>query len=705
MGRLSAGEASNPYELRQGLAELTEFAIVTLDVQAIMERAVAVVAQSLLVEHVIATEVCATPANLCLRAGMGWHQDSIGQIARSICGCAAGSGPSAPGEVVVLKPADADGTRCADPRLMLRYGLVTSRVVPIPGPGEPFGVLGVFSCSTRSFDGEDLRFLRAVASILGLAIARTQSEDARAVNVDKVLRAKHELQASVDAVPQLVCLIDESGAIIRTNRAIESWRLGTADAARGMPVHELFHPGCSRTDCEFHRHWLRGLEAMRRGQASEWELYDATLARDLRLSLRKSAELRDWNSMAEGGWGVLMLEDISERKRAERALEEYNEELQRAVKERTQQLTLANSQLRREIEEHKRNKLALLESEQRYGTLVENTLIGIYITPGEKLVFCNKRFAEIFGYDRDELCSMELSQLFDGEEYAVAADGLPVVLGDQDLPCERIVRGITSRGEIVWLKRRVSHIEISEQSLMLGNVIDITDQIRGETTLRQSEHKLRLLSSQLLSAQETERKRIASELHDGVGQSLVAIKFSVENAIKEFELSVPEGQLARLRGVVRKVQDAIEEVRNISMDLRPSTLDDLGIVATIHWFCREFHAVFPLRQFVKSISVEEDEVPESLKVVIFRILQEALNNVAKHAKASSVYVNLGVVDEQLQLSVSDNGCGFAPEEKEASARGFGLNSMRERAMLSGGRLLIHSAPGRGTTIEVLWPLA
>jgi signal transduction histidine kinase len=143
------------------------------------------------------------------------------------------------------------------------------------------------------------------------------------------------------------------------------------------------------------------------------------------------------------------------------------------------------------------------------------------------------------------------------------------------------------------------------------------------------------------------------------------------------------------------------------MNLRPSILDDLGILATIKWFCRQFESTYSHIRISQSIKIEEHEVPGSLRTVIFRVLQEGLNNVAKHSKAKMVMLLLRKTGQGVQLVIRDNGQGFDVSKAQFSngtTHGLGLNSMRERTELSGGSFEIESTQGKGTTIRASWPL-
>jgi signal transduction histidine kinase len=156
-------------------------------------------------------------------------------------------------------------------------------------------------------------------------------------------------------------------------------------------------------------------------------------------------------------------------------------------------------------------------------------------------------------------------------------------------------------------------------------------------------------------------------------------------------------------GAVAGIQAAVEEVRRISMNLRPLVLDDLGIEAAVTWLCREFRSVHPSIALTHTIDVRRNSIDSTLSVAIFRIMQEALNNIGKHAHATQVHVSLTSGKGGVTLSVKDNGCGFDVDTVGAIPVGFGIHSMKERAKLSGGHLRIYSVPGGGTELDVAWP--
>jgi signal transduction histidine kinase len=162
-----------------------------------------------------------------------------------------------------------------------------------------------------------------------------------------------------------------------------------------------------------------------------------------------------------------------------------------------------------------------------------------------------------------------------------------------------------------------------------------------------------------------------------------------------------------LESIIPLTQKTIEEVRRIVRDLRPSILDDLGILATIAWFCREFESIYSTFRVEKEITVKEHEIPATLKTVIYRIMQEAFNNAAKYSQADLVRLYLKKTGDKIELAINDNGQGFDIEEAmydKNSMRGFGLASMKERTELAGGSFTIKSAKEDGTKIQAIWPV-
>ena len=187
---------------------------------------------------------------------------------------------------------------------------------------------------------------------------------------------------------------------------------------------------------------------------------------------------------------------------------------------------------------------------------------------------------------------------------------------------------------------------------------DITERKQAEDALQKSKEQLHYLATQLLTIQENERRKIALEVHDRLGSSLSAIKFKVEDIFQRVDQD-PNIKISRhLELLISLIQDTIEEARKIQLDLRPPLLDDLGITATFSWFCRRFQTIYANIRVEQEIAIREEEIPVPLKITIFRIAQEAMNNIGKHAKANLVHLGLQKVNGTIELTIQDNGEGF-----------------------------------------------
>ncbi|MBF0468847.1 MAG: hypothetical protein HQK61_08185 [Desulfamplus sp.] len=293
----------------------------------------------------------------------------------------------------------------------------------------------------------------------------------------------------------------------------------------------------------------------------------------------------------------------------------------------------------------------------------------------------------------------------------------------------------------------------------------IDENLKLRADLENSEKERHALSSKLITAYEIERKRIAFELHDVLGKSLTAIKFSVENTLLTMNKWGNSKSCDQLENVVSIIQETIKETREITKNLWPPVLDDLGILATISWYSREFEKIYPWVFVNLDIDIEESQIADCIKIVIFRIMQEAMTNSIKHSGCCSIRITLEKInhadrisggytdhadriisgkDSQadpvseesqsgkhyvepadiknngggIRLEIADNGKGFTPpphphasrhenagnlNEKPPKIAGLGLLSMKERCALSGGFFEIRSACGSGTTIAAFWP--
>lgn len=363
---------------------------------------------------------------------------------------------------------------------------------------------------------------------------------------------------------------------------------------------------------------------------------------------------------------------------------------------RLREITVSRDELAAEVEIRRRAEAELLRSETRYRTIFENGIDGVSVYDVEfdpyrrRLVDCNEAYARAAGMPREQLLEVGSVDHLQQCDY---------VLKRGELLEDRIRRGEPYSGTLSWNRPdgRENYIEFKSVPIVMDGRTLVFGIGRDVTWRKKTEEKLRSLSRKVISAQEMERKRIGHELHDGTGQTLSALKILLEREIARLKEQYPGLEADRLEKLGPLISDTIVEIRRILSNLRPPLLDDLGLVASMNWFCREFEVRYPQIKVVSSLDVDEEVLGDAEKTVLFRIMQEAMHNVAKHSGASEVEVSLGRENGMVELCVSDNGYGFRLDA--VNGRGVGLDGMRERMELVSGDFELSSEPGQGTRVK------
>jgi signal transduction histidine kinase len=222
---------------------------------------------------------------------------------------------------------------------------------------------------------------------------------------------------------------------------------------------------------------------------------------------------------------------------------------------------------------------------------------------------------------------------------------------------------------------------------------------QAEEALRKSREKLRALATHLQSMREEEKTRIARELHDEIGQTLTGIKLSLERSLRE-----PNNVTAALEPALKLCNELIGRVRDLSLELRPSVLDDFGLLAALTWHFSRYTSQVNVAVEFKHAGLEERRFAPEIETAVYRIVQEALTNVARHARVDKVEVDIRADDNMLRIWIRDRGAGFVPSALSPNETG-GLSGIRERAMMLGGWLKIESAPGAGTVLMTILSLS
>lgn len=431
-----------------------------------------------------------------------------------------------------------------------------------------------------------------------------------------------------------------------------------------------------------------------------------------------------------------------ERQRAEGALRKAHDDLERRVEERTAELRMTNVSLVQEVSERQRAEVVLRESEARYRALYEgNPSMYFTVDPGGTILSVNPFGAEQLGYTVDELVGQSvLNVIYEEDREAIlqqlSAFGMnPTRVADWEF------RKLRKDGSVLWVKEaaravqeangktvvlivcediterqraeealRQAHDELERRvearTAALSKTVDILEEQvtvrkRAEEELRKSEEQLRALSGRLLSVQEEERTRLAREIHDELGAALTALR--IELAWVGQRLPAKEkGLQNKIQTMTQLVDRAVQAVRRIATELRPGVLDHLGLVAGLEWQVREFQERTGI-ECIFTRSPEDITVDSARATTVFRICQEALTNVARHANATRTELSLREVETHLVLEVRDDGVGI-PEGAITDPKSLGLMGMRERVLPWGGEVRIQGTPGEGTVVTVYLPL-
>jgi PAS domain S-box-containing protein len=357
--------------------------------------------------------------------------------------------------------------------------------------------------------------------------------------------------------------------------------------------------------------------------------------------------------------------------------------------------------------ESERAATQLRQSEARFRALVQHSsdVIGILDARGA-ILYHSPNLQTILGCDPAEAREPSLFNYFRPEDRTRAQARLAQLLRTPGGALRDEYRLRQRDGSDRFIEAICSnHLDDPAIGGIVFNFRDITKRKRAEARLRESSQRLHEVSRRLVEVQEAERRHIARELHDEIGQALTATELNLQTLL---ETPGADTVTPRLRQTLQAVERVQEQVRDLSLNLRPSMLDDLGLEPALRWYTERQAGLAGLQAEVQADPLERRLDP-AIETECFRVAQQALTNVVKHAKARTVIVELSknTDEQQLHLSVRDDGVGFEVDSVRAQAvRGasLGLLSMEERATLAGGGLEFHSTPGRGTEVHAWFPL-
>jgi PAS domain S-box-containing protein len=368
-----------------------------------------------------------------------------------------------------------------------------------------------------------------------------------------------------------------------------------------------------------------------------------------------------------------------------------------------------------DITERRLAEETLKESEARYRTLFEQANVAIFLADAAgRILDVNRRACQLLGYARERLLAMHMADLLPPDvrpSTDVPAQPQPFETlywhsSGRRIPVEITNTRLTAQGGSASMSvvRDISDRKQAEEAQQRARD-ELEKRVEERTTeLHTANWRLRQMTRRVVMTQEDERRHLARELHDEAGQLLTGLKLSLETSRRQPPEQAQEG----IRRAVEAVSDLIQRIRNMSLDLRPAVLDDLGLLPALLWHIDRYTAQTGVRVSFEHTGLETRFAPE-IETAAYRIVQEALTNVARHSGAKEATVRLWVDQAALNAQIEDHGVGFDPEAvletMLTGARSFGLAGIRERVLLLEGQLTVESMPGQGARLTAELPLA
>ena len=546
-----------------------------------------------------------------------------------------------------IHPDDREKVVAAWTRFLKEGGLYEGEFRVRHGDG-PYRWISSRALPVRGTDGSMQERIGTITDIT----ARKEAESA-------IRDSEELLQLFIEHAPAALAMFDRDMRYLRVSRR---WRANYVPGDRCLigELHDDVHPVIPEG-------WK---EAHRRGLLGEVVQGEGSFARADGSVRWVRWEIRPWrNRTGEVGGIVIFSEDITERRSAEAALSDSEARLRTALEAA---------------------KMGTFERDLRTGAAhwMPTTEAMFGFGPGAGPASIEDFLRLIHPEDRDHFDCLMSESIETGD----AGGEWRVIWPD---------------GSIHWIGGRWTVFKDNQgrPARIIGVDYDITERKQAEESVRRQSEQLRALTTRLQQVREEERTMVARDLHDQIGQILTAVKMDVDWVARNLS-SRNEAQLSgRLTAALGRLSDAAQSLRSICARLRPGVLDDLGLAAAIEWQVREFASITGIQC---DVSVPQEDMPldADRSTAIFRILQEALTNVARHAQATMVRASLVQQNGDVVLVVQDDGKGISESDVESSSRtSLGLLGMKERAEACGGELQIWGDPGTGTTLAAHIPLA
>ena len=539
---------------------------------------------------------------------------------------------------------------------------------------------------------------------------------------------QQDLEILFTSTSESILLIEANGTILAANNISAAWLNRSAESLAGESLFQLLTPFGVPI-----REWVHETVSNKTIHESD-TLFGERFIHVRLIPITSGDKVRRL---------IVIGQDVTEHKRAEEQVREFTEQMERKVRERTEELEVLNQKL---TEDKRRAELLaslsqhLMQDTGDYNRLLKYITYEISDMIGE---FClialftsdltvmevqaiTDRDVESLSRQRDQLLNRAISvetnviasHILKGERFSakeitrekgvnllppefatilgeggiIALEVFPLLAGDQPLGLLAITRDYGdpyTEDDISFVSSLASPIALAIQNARLFE------------QLSESQNQLRGLSQQLVQVQENQFSHLANELHDRVGQDMTAININLNIMRTLLPKNISGDVILRLADTENLVNESVKRMRTIMAEFRPPMLDQYGLAAALYWYSEQYHHRTEIKIIINDRYMKNTRLPSEIEMALFRIVQEALNNVTKHANATQVDIELFEESGNVMMAITDNGVGFDMQSQGSkSPEHWGLALMQERARAINGEYLLRSVPGQGTQIVV-----
>lgn len=690
----------NRMQQQKIVATLGQQALTNTSLFSLIEEAVKHIAKTLKVDYCKVLELLPVGEKLLLRAGVGWREGLVGQALVNAQNNSQAGYTLLSSEPVIVADLRTE-TRFHGPSLLLEHGVVSGVSVIIPGREMPFGVLGVHTQAERIFTEEDIHFLQSLANILAAAIENERVRNERLTLTQTLERRVRERTALVQLLQDITVAASDYTTV---EAAIKSalarvcdytgWPVGYARMLEGKSESQAYPINIWHFDPSDRLAWFRELKE-KGPRSPEVGLLGRVLAKGKPVwitDMMNSAHFSGANLAQEIGLKTGFAFPVWVGKEIVAVFEFFTDETTQADETLMEVIKHIGTQLGRIIE-RERSLQALRKNEELYRTLVRNLpdMAVLLFDYNLRYVIAEGQALTKQGYHKSMLEGNTIWEVLPTERARLLAPYHQATLDGKESVFEW-----PSQGRVYLV--HTLPVRNERQQIFAGLLVmqDITARKQMEAELIEVQHRL-------MESREAERLHLAQEIHDGPLQNLHSVSYKLNeiwNALPD-EASQSQTLTAQV-----SLQRTIKALRVLCGELRPPTLAPFGVEKAIRSHAEQFQQAHPELTLHLELMADGQKLSEQVRMAIFRIHQQALDNIAKHAGECRVFIRFMLDDEQIRLEVEDNGNGFTvPKRRVKLARAghLGLVGAAERAEAMGGHLAVISKPGQGTILRAVIP--